>query len=641
MKIKIIITLICCSVINLFAIEYHVSKSGDDNNEGSLAFPFLTIQKAANLAQPGDVITVHEGIYREEVAPPRGGVSDEIRITYQAAINEHVVISGAEQISNWEHLADDVWRAVIPNSLWGSFNPFEQKIHGDWFNDFDRESHLGAVYIDNEWLMEADSLNEVLTTKLSMPLWFAEVGEENTTIWGQFGKRNPNEAMTEVNVRETVLYPRQTNINYITVCGFEICKGSPNWAPPTAEQKGIIGTHWSKGWIIENNNIRFARCTGLSLGKYGDEYDNTMNDFVEHEPMKSYYIMSVERATKRGWNKETIGGHMVRNNEISYCEQAGIVGSMGASFSQILHNHIHHIHVQKRYGGAEMAAIKFHAPIDMLIKDNRIHDTCLGLWLDWMTQGTRVSCNLFYRNGMDFYAEVNHGPYVVDNNLFLSGSSRHLSQGGAFVHNIWGRLGNWEDPRYTPYFEPHSTVKKGDHQINVGDDHFYNNFFVGAGMQSLIEVEQPNGIIFYHSYGLECYNKRPMLPYTGGNVYFNGAKPCDKEVATIVADNPLFTVIEKANTVYLQLQSTTIPVSENNTLVNTDLLGKAIVPDAYFEDYDGRMLVIDTDYFGHKRNLDNPTSGPFEIIPTESVMIWSWGNIDIDIEKNTPVESYK
>jgi hypothetical protein len=35
---------------------------------------------AAAVAQPGDVITVHAGIYRERVTPPRGGNSDSERI---------------------------------------------------------------------------------------------------------------------------------------------------------------------------------------------------------------------------------------------------------------------------------------------------------------------------------------------------------------------------------------------------------------------------------------------------------------------------------------------------------------------------------------------------------------------------------
>ena len=44
--------------------EYHVSITGDDSNPGSASAPLRTVQAAAMLAQPGDTVTVHEGIYR-------------------------------------------------------------------------------------------------------------------------------------------------------------------------------------------------------------------------------------------------------------------------------------------------------------------------------------------------------------------------------------------------------------------------------------------------------------------------------------------------------------------------------------------------------------------------------------------------
>ena len=49
------------------AKEYHVSLTGNDTNDGSLAKPFKTISAAANVAMPGDVITVHSGVYREQI----------------------------------------------------------------------------------------------------------------------------------------------------------------------------------------------------------------------------------------------------------------------------------------------------------------------------------------------------------------------------------------------------------------------------------------------------------------------------------------------------------------------------------------------------------------------------------------------
>ncbi len=56
--------------------EYHVSASGDDANDGSAAQPLRTISAAAQRAQPGDVITVHEGVYRERDQPAAGRESD-------------------------------------------------------------------------------------------------------------------------------------------------------------------------------------------------------------------------------------------------------------------------------------------------------------------------------------------------------------------------------------------------------------------------------------------------------------------------------------------------------------------------------------------------------------------------------------
>ena len=69
----------------IHAAELHVALQGNDANPGTRAAPLRTIQRAATLAQPGDVVTVHEGVYRERINPPRGGESDAKRIVYQAA----------------------------------------------------------------------------------------------------------------------------------------------------------------------------------------------------------------------------------------------------------------------------------------------------------------------------------------------------------------------------------------------------------------------------------------------------------------------------------------------------------------------------------------------------------------------------
>ena len=57
---------------------------------------------------------------------------------------------------------DDVWKATLPNSFFGDFNPYSDLIHGDWFEPKGRDHHTGAVYLNGDWLTEAVTLDEVL-----------------------------------------------------------------------------------------------------------------------------------------------------------------------------------------------------------------------------------------------------------------------------------------------------------------------------------------------------------------------------------------------------------------------------------------------------------------------------------------------
>lgn len=53
--------------------DYFVSPSGSDANPGSEGAPFRTIQKAADIVQPGDTVLVLEGVYDERVIVTRSG----------------------------------------------------------------------------------------------------------------------------------------------------------------------------------------------------------------------------------------------------------------------------------------------------------------------------------------------------------------------------------------------------------------------------------------------------------------------------------------------------------------------------------------------------------------------------------------
>jgi alpha-N-arabinofuranosidase len=602
----------------LHATEFQVATNGNDANRGTKTAPLRTIQHAAELAQPGDVITVHKGVYRERINPPRGGMSDAKRIVYQSERGEKVEVKGSEVVEGWVKVQDDVWKATLPNSFFGSFNPYSDLIHGDWFDPRGREHHTGAVYFNNDWLTEAPKLEEVLKPAGNTAFWFGQVDKDNTTLWAQFKGINPNEQLVEINVRRTVFYPDRPGRNYITVRGFTLSQAATPWAPPTAEQIGLIGTHWSKGWIIENNVISHSVCSGIALGKYGDQWDNTSANTAEG------YVKTLERALQNGWNKETIGHHIVRNNTISHCEQAGVVGSLGAAFSTVTGNTIHDIHVRRLFSGAEMAGIKFHAAIDTVIRSNHIYRTCRGLWLDWMAQGTRVSGNLFHDNASeDLFVEVDHGPFVVDNNLFLSGTSLlDMSEGGAYAHNlIAGRIFSRPEPnRATPYHPAHSTTIAGLVKIKGGDDRFYNNIFVGPGpVASLTDKQKPN-------FGLCVYDAREFPLQTGGNIFYHGALPYAKETNPVLEAelDPKVRVVEEGAQTMLHLTFGPELKRAATTLVTTELLGKAMIPGLPYENPDGSALNLDQDYFGKKRSKTNPSAGPFERPATGSASLRIW-----------------
>lgn len=595
------------------AAELHVAVSGNDVNPGTQARPLRTIQHAADLAQPGDVITVHQGVYRQRIAPPRGGRSDQERIVYQAAPGEKVVIKGSEIVKNWRKVQDNVWKLTLPNSFFGDFNPYRDLIHGDWFSPKGRQHHTGAVYLNGDWLTEAAKREDVLKPAGANPLWFGQVSQDDTTIWAQFPGVNPNEQLVEINVRRTVFYPKNTGINYITLRGFTLRHAATPWAPPTAEQLGLVGTHWSKGWIIENNVISHSTCVGIALGKYGDQWDNTSANTAEG------YVKTIERALQNGWNKETVGHHVVRNNTISHCEQAGIVGSLGPIFSVITGNTIHDIHVRRLFSGAEMAGIKLHAAIDVEISHNHIYRTCRGLWLDWMAQGTRVSRNLFHDNASeDLFVEVDHGPFLVDNNLFLSGVSLlDMSEGGAYVHNLLtGKIiPRPELRRSTPYHLAHSTALGGLRNIQGGDNRFYNNIFVGRGAPAAV-TGKPAGKAPPRAdgYGLQVYDGCKFPLRTGGNVYYHGAQPYGEEVKHVVQvqADPEVKMAQDGQQVKLYLTLGQAVRNADTKLVTTRLLGKAKIPGLPYENRDGSPLTINTDYFGKPRNAARPTAGPFE-----------------------------
>jgi len=612
-------SLLLCLLIPMASVlqgkEYHVSPSGDDaSNDGSEDKPFKTITRASYEARPGDTITVHAGIYRERVDPFRGGESDAKRIVYRAAPGEDVEIRGSDVIKGWRRVkgaAANVWEATIDNNRFGTVNPYAELISGDYLKR-NKGQHTGMVYLNGAPIPEAASPDLFLKDpgkkggNAPESEWGASAGYKSTRVVVRFPEGvDPNKETVEINVRRTVFYPSREGIDYITVKGFHMSRAACNWAPPTAEQPAVIGTHWSKGWIIEDNVIEYARCAGVSLGMFSSKYDNTFG--CNSQP----YVALIEKAVKYyGWNKDTVGSHIVRNNTIAHCGQAGVVGGMGAIFSTIEGNEIHDIARNELFGGFETACVKIHGAVDVLIANNHLHD-CGGfaaLWLDWMAQGTRVTGNVFHDNSRDAYIEVNHGPVLFDNNLFLSrGKPVHdISDGVAFAHNLFlnppKTRGN---KRSTPYFKSHSIDIAGYATIKTNDVRFFNNIFVGAKA----------------SPGAKGGHVK-----SAGNVYLNGARPLESDANSVVDKkfDPKIELRREGGVWRLRMEVDPSWSRTKRPLVTTELLGEAVVPKLPFVSSDGEPYRLDKDFLGRPRG-EAPAPGPFDLTSETKrldVIIW-------------------
>jgi hypothetical protein len=644
--------------------------------------PFRHINDAAQVAKPGDEVLVAPGIYREAVRPKNAG-TEEARITYRSEKPLGAVITGAELLTGWKKHKGTVWTARVANSIFGDYNPYKTMVCGDWYFA-PPVRHTGAVFLDDRMMYETVTLEECIKGEAentawnkeeSRFKWYTEQDGEETVLYANFHELDPNTRKVEIAVRRNCFMPDKNEVNYITVSGFDINKAATTWAPPAAYQDGMIGPHWSKGWIIEDCEISNSKCCGISLGKYLDP-ENDMYFTKRH--VKSPTQMerdAVCRGQYHGWVKERIGHHIVRRCNIHHCEQTGIVGRMGGVFSIIEDCHIHHICNSQQLGGAETAGIKLHAGIDVTIRRNHIHHCIMGVWLDWEAQGARVTQNLMHDNhrpegvpwapgamfNCDVFVEVGHGPTLIDNNILLSKVSLTMpSEGIACVHNLMlgafslinsgvdSIINGQREPRYTPYHIRHRTEVAGFMTILHGDDRIYNNIFIQHHTvedpkktpqdADYMEVGTAPFDIFptyedwYKPFDTEGLPDMGALsePHFGhlpvwvaGNAYFNGSTVSKHEKGGYVDKKSKVTVelVEKNGSYTLKTNVLSKVKDFRVGILTSDALGLAFEPEQRFENPDGTDIIFDRDYSGGHRGV-SAMPGPFTDEKTAARVLW-------------------
>lgn len=399
--------------------EYHVMAlhpNANDTNVGTLDLPFKTISQAAKVLQSGDSVWVHEGVYRERIAPKRGGLPDQV-IRYLSVPGERVVVKGSNVWEpEWQKVFPHgfVWKGQLDMSVFHDFNPFAIQARG-----LPGRKTLGQVFVDGNMFMEVDSDDDLHTTPGT---W--KVVDEATAILVHFPSSTTeiHQSLVEISVRDRIFAPHVRGLGYIHIEGFvfEHCANQfpyTFWDPNGFPQAGAVGCRSGHHWTILNNTIRFAKSIGLDCGSEGGR------DIEGNQPIP-----------------ENAGHHVIRNNVISDNGACGIAG-WKHSGTRIIGNMVERNN-SLGWTSAEKAGIKFHYFIDGLIEGNLVRDNdAHGIWLDNVWYGSRVTRNVCINNTGGIFVELGSGPCLVDNNIVAftrtgDGIYTHDASGVTIAHNF-------------------------------------------------------------------------------------------------------------------------------------------------------------------------------------------------------------
>jgi hypothetical protein len=397
-----------------------------DNNPGTDEKPLLTINAAAQQAQPGDIILVHSGIYRERVTPLIGGKLGK-PIIYQAMPGESVVVKGSDVWSDWKPDVKHpgVFRAKIADHIPADIpNPYligisiassDQDIVARPSKVLDNlPKTLGQIFYDENPVAEVNSEEAVLFQENT---WVVTADGQQLLAHFPSDPENLASHLVEVSTRNRIFSPQTRGLSYIHVKGFTF-EHCANQGP--FPQGGEVSPRSGSYWLIEGNTIRFAKTVGIDIGSEtfdvkglkdtSDEQKVRMNGghhIIQGNTVSDNGLVGIE-----GWHQN---GAVIRNNIVERNNALGF-NTTDAKWEE--------------WGG-----IKLHGT-NALIEGNLVRDNDgYGIWIDNDYTGARITRNVVLNNRMaGIFLELGDGRCLIDNNIVALTRPRGEMYGGVGVY---------------------------------------------------------------------------------------------------------------------------------------------------------------------------------------------------------------
>ena len=251
-----------------------------DDNPGTEEAPFLTIQAAAELVEPGEKVLIKSGVYRELVQPRRGGTGADSMISYEAAPGAEAVIRGSQVIdATWTHTGVarslSVWTAGLPESFFGGDHPFAVVNTTD--GDFElmrwaeaergRAPHTlprAMVFQNGRRLTQLGTHDEL--PRVPGTFWID--AESKTLLVHPFERQNPNTGEIEVTTRQFLFNPLVRGLGYVRIAGLTFEHAGNGFI---RSGNGAVTSWGGHHWIIEDNAVRHINSVGVEIGGFTDE----------------------------------------------------------------------------------------------------------------------------------------------------------------------------------------------------------------------------------------------------------------------------------------------------------------------------------------------------------------------------------
>ena len=452
---------VCLAFVLVLTAEgrtWHVDQKhpqASDQNPGTADEPFKTISKGAAVAEAGDTVQIAAGIYREHVAPARGGTSPDKMITYRSRAGDRVVIKGSDVATFvWEPAELDgvtvsIWQAPLKAELFTYDFPVED------FNPFVlSEAPIGAEGSDSPQIpparpLEADKplsmtrgalfLDGRPVRQITNPAQFNWtsgvflVTRDGQSIIARLpGDREPHGVEFEVVTREQVFAPRVIGLHCIRVQGLNFEHAATGSVWPQIAMVSVGGFQQSRYWIFEDCTFGWSNRCGLDVGQ------------------GAWFPIPGRKRVNAPLSGTLDFNMIVRRCRFMDNGSAGL-WSYTHGGSLLVEDCVFERNNWRGLLSWEEAGLKCHGVNDSVFRNNLFRDNdSFALWLDVGGRNNRITQNLFINNmNCGVFVEAFAATTLVDNNIVIgtrpftfssmtkaSGFYNHQTSNVILAHNL-------------------------------------------------------------------------------------------------------------------------------------------------------------------------------------------------------------